>query len=158
MSHHRDARGGQGPDAIHHVAPPFDFHGGGPGLNQSTRVLHGPFHADPVAQKRHVRNDQRPLTAPRDKPGVVHHLLHGHGHRVPFPLNHHSQGIANENGFDARLFNDTGEQRVVRGHDHQWLVFLFPSLKLGHRHTVNSAFRRISGSRSANRPGMTWTP
>ena len=66
---------------------------------------------------------------PAGQPGVVHHLVEGHGQRVRHALDDHAHRVADEDDVDPGLVGQRRERRVVRG-DHDDLVLDRPAVRL----------------------------
>src|SRR5205823_6920596 len=92
-----------------------------------------------------------------DQPRMVQHVLHSDRKRVLLALDDDTQGISHQQHIDPGLLDNAREERVVR-RDHDDLpAFGLALSELRDRH-ANSAFCRISGSRSTALIAMICTP
>jgi len=141
-----------GPDHGAHgldVACALDLDRPGAAVGQQAHCVgHGLFHRDLVGAEGHVGHDQGAAGGRSHRPGVMEHLLHGHGQGVGAAEDDHGQGVADQDHVRAGLFHQPGRWEVVGGDHGQ------PAGALG-RADIGSSQLFAHGVRTARAPAAT---
>src|SRR5690606_29945317 len=97
VTHHRNPGGNDTSDGLCGNLPPLELDRfRGALLHQAPCSLQSLLARDLEAHERHIQHQMSALDAASNATAVIANLLERHGERVPHALNHHSQGVADE--------------------------------------------------------------
>ncbi len=123
----------------------FDLEHMGAGLHQLGRAAQGLFSGG-VGHEWQVGQDQCPVVAALDRRDVIGHVSGADGQGAVVSLQHHAQGVAYQQDFDACLAAGVGKGGVVAGQHGDFLTFLLEALQGGQSdvwHERGPHFRRF---------------
>ena len=115
MPHDRNAGLCHGPHLRADFPAALKLDGMGPAfLHEPSGVADSVLHAYLEAQERHIAHEQGVTRSAGDAERVMHHIVHGHGHRVGHAHHDHSERIAHEDHIRASGAHKAGHGVVVR--------------------------------------------
>ncbi|MCY1554235.1 hypothetical protein D9M68_907950 [compost metagenome] len=122
------------------------------GLHQHGGIVQCLF-AGGVSHEGQVDEDQRTLVAAFDAGGVVGHIGDADRQGAVMPLQHHAEGIADQQHVDAGLAGGLGESGVIAGQHGDLLAALLEALQGGqgnvrHENRPHSGVQQAAGAAS----------